>query len=71
MMVDRIIVGNVNLEQRLFFKARKLDVGLYHVMVPVSFFVQFSSKEAIFMRDLLHLLPSRRRLPFRQCYNIR
>jgi hypothetical protein len=37
-------IGNVTVEQRQFFKARELDVGLYHVVVSVIFFALLLSK---------------------------
>jgi hypothetical protein len=71
MIADRIIVGNVTVEQRLLLEARELDVGLYHVLVPVILFALLPSKVPFVMRARLILLPSRHLLALRQWYNIR
>jgi hypothetical protein len=71
MVVEGIIVDNVTVEQRLFFEARELDVGLYHVLFPVIFFDLLPSKLFLVMRARIHLLPSRHLLALRQYYNIR
>jgi hypothetical protein len=41
MIVDRIVVGNSTIEQRIFFEARELDAGLYDVLVLVIFSLYF------------------------------
>jgi hypothetical protein len=53
MIVDKIIVGNVTVEQRLLFEVRKHDVGLYYVPIPFVFFVLLPSKVIFFKRTRL------------------
>jgi hypothetical protein len=66
MIVDGIVVGNVTVEWRLLFEARKLYVGLYHVLIPVIIFALLPSKVFVVMRVLIHLLSSHRLLALRQ-----
>jgi hypothetical protein len=60
MIVKRIIAENVTVDRRLLFEARELNVGLYHALVPVIFFVLCPSRIFFVMRTRIHLLPSRR-----------
>jgi hypothetical protein len=66
MIVDKIIVGNVTVEQRQFFEAGELDVRLYRALVLFISFVLSPSKVFVVMRARLHWLPSRRVLALRK-----
>jgi hypothetical protein len=64
MIVDKFIVRNVTAEQRLVFDTRELDVGMYHVLIPVIFFALRIFLVVFAMRCQLHLLPPRHLISF-------
>jgi hypothetical protein len=68
--VGGIIVGNVTVEQQLFFEARELEIMLYHVLLLIIIFALLPAVFFFALLARLHLLPTRRILALRQWFKI-